>query len=80
MVLSPFFFFKGFEKKNADRKRDVLTRIAGMHSIYLGRAWPIIQQTKVRPFRVKRSDSPLIISCDNKLGLALLQDVVLPGL
>lgn len=54
--------------------------IAGMHSIYLGLCCPIIQQTKDMPFSVKRSDSPLIISCDNKLGLTLLQGVVLPGL
>lgn len=29
---------------------------------------------------VRRTDSALIISCDNKLGLALLQGMVLPGL
>lgn len=44
-------------------QRDVLQSVtwllARMHSTYLRLPWPIIQQTKVRPFNVKRSDSPL---------------------
>lgn len=78
MVLTTFcFLFKGFKNNNTDRKGCAakVTWIAGMHRIYLVLSWPIIQQTKVRPFSVKRNDSPLI-SCDNKLGLALLQGVV----
>lgn len=58
----------------------MVTWNAGMHSMYLGLSWSIMQQRKVRPFSIKRSDSPLMISCDNKPGLALLQGVVLPGL
>lgn len=50
-----------------------------MPIIHLRLSLLIIQQTKVRP-SASKGVVPLPISCDNKLRLTLLQDMVLPGL
>lgn len=50
-----------------------------MPIIHLRLSLLIIQQTKVRP-SASKGVVPLPVSCDNKLRLTLLQDMVLPGL